>query len=180
MTKAKSVTLSFTINASMDPSMRGEHFEDPLYNWLAANGAQILDGGGGTMLHGDGRGVSDFFVSFTGRSNIPGAIQFIKSLGVPIGSAYRIDNGDETSFGDCRSVRFSIKKPPRFGPKQIEKLTASVKNAVQSTGKLLAAHATNGRLFFHVFGNDAPGIHLSMGPLLKDYSKHDPRVESAA
>ena len=132
------------------------------------------------MLHSDGRVLADFFVSFTGRSSIPGAIQFIESLGVPIGSAYRIGDGDETSFGDCRSVSFSIKKPPRFGPKRVEKIVASIKNAVQSNGKLLAAHETNGRLVFLVFGRDVAHIHLTLEPLLKDYSKYDPRAESAA
>jgi hypothetical protein len=85
-TRAKPATLSFTINAPLDPFGRGEHFEDPLYNWLEHQGAEILDGGGGTMRHDDGLAVSDFFVQFNGRSLVRSAIRFVRSLGVPIGS----------------------------------------------------------------------------------------------
>lgn len=179
MANPKPVTLTFEINARLGPMARGE-LEDPLYEWLEKQGAEIIDGGGGTMMHADGRVVPDFFVEFVGRSHIRGAISFMRKLGLPAGSSYRIDNGATTPIGDTYPVLFSIRKPPRFGPKRIDKLWETVETATGNYGRLLVAHEAKGRLVFQVFGPDALGIRSCLDAVVQQYSKHDPRIESAA
>lgn len=179
MGKPKPVILSFEINAPLDPMARGE-LEDPLYAWLEQQGAEIVDGGGGTMLHSDGRVIPDFFVEFAGRSHIRGALKFMRESGLPAGSTYKIDNGATNQIGDTYPVFFSIKKPLRFGPKRSDKLWQAVENATVNHGRLLVAHETKGRLVFQVFGYDVELIQQSLVNILPQYAKYDPRIETTA
>ena len=178
MAKPKTVTLSFEINAPLGPFERGEHFEDPLYDWLKERGVEILDGGGGTMLYADGNAVSDFFITFQGRSHLQGAIRFVKSLGVPVGSSYWVDDGEKTQCGDCERLQFSIKKPPRFGQKRIADLVAAVQDAVDDAGRMLTAYESKGRFVFGIYGKNVAVIKSSLATVAKNYSKHGPKCST--
>ncbi|MEC5125258.1 hypothetical protein VSU19_00730 [Verrucomicrobiales bacterium BCK34] len=94
------VTLSFEINAPLGPMDCLEIFEDPLYEWLEANGGGPVGGGGGSLIGSSGIQTRDFFVDLETKDQVEGAIAFVEGLGVPTGSYYMIGDSDKVGFGD--------------------------------------------------------------------------------
>lgn len=173
---ARSHTVSFTINAPVGPMERGELFEDPLYDWLQRNGSKIIDGGGGTLLYADGRTIADFFVELSSSKQINGAIKFVKSLGVPVGSSYRVDRKPAVPMGDCRGIQFSLEKRSGRGKAKLEALFESVEAAVAGCGRLFYAKQVENRLVFTIYGQALDDIRAALAALTDKYSKYDPQV----
>lgn len=156
---------------------RGELFEDPLYDWLERNGCEVIDGGGGTMVHADGRAISDFFVEFAGsREQIGGAIEFVKSLGVPVGSSYRIADEDYVLIGDCRGVEFSLDKRAGRGKSKQSALFEAVEAAIDCCGRLFYARENDNRLVFAIYGRVPNDIRTALGALADEYSRYAPQI----
>ena len=155
---------------------RGELFEDPLYGWLHRNGSKIIDGGGGTMLHADGRVIADFFVELSSLKQINGAIKFVKSLGVPVGSSYRVDRKAAVPMGDCRGIQFSLEKRAGRGKAKLQALFDSVEAATSGCGRLFHANQVENRLVFTIYGQVPDDIRTALAALKDKYSKYDPKV----
>lgn len=173
---ARSHTVSFTIKAPLGPMERGDLFEDPLYEWLDRNGSVVIDGGGGTMVHANGRVVSDFFVEVPTMKHINEAIKFIKSLGVPAGSSYRVDGKDAVPIGDCQGIEFSLEKRAGRGTAKLVALFNAVKAAVVDRGRLFHTRENENRLVFAIYGKVPNDIRAALGALSDEYSKYDPQI----
>jgi hypothetical protein len=176
---ARSHTVSFTINAPIGPMERGDLFEDPLYGWLHRNGSKVIDGGGGTMLHADGPVIADFFVELSSLKQINGAIKFVKSLGVPVGSSYRVDCKAAVPMGDCRGIQFSLQKRAGRGKAKLQALFDSVGAAVAGCGRLFHANQVENRLVFTIYSQAPDDIRAALAALTDQYSKYDPQVAPA-
>src|SRR5688572_7887532 len=158
---------------------RGELYEDPLYDWLERNGSKIIDGGGGTMLHADGRTIADFFVELSSLKQINGAIKYVKSLGAPVGSSYRVDRKPAVPMGDCRGIQFSLEKRAGRGKSKLEAIFESVEAAVARCGRLFYAKQVENRLVFTIYGQALDDIRAALAALTDKYSKYDPQVSPA-
>jgi hypothetical protein len=110
---------------------------------------------------------------------IPGAIKFIKSLGVPLGSSYRVDDKPEAPIGDCRAVEFSLEKRAGRGKAKLNALFKAVEAAVAGCGRLFYAHKTENRLVFTIYGKKPHDINAALVALTDQYAKYDPQVSPA-
>lgn len=91
------------LNARLQPTHRGEHFEEPLADVMSELSLGEVTGGG-TQLSGDDTGVSFCDIELTipdaGETAVQSLIAALEELGAPKGSKLIIgDKGAETPFG---------------------------------------------------------------------------------
>ncbi|MAG94164.1 MAG: hypothetical protein CMJ48_10490 [Planctomycetaceae bacterium] len=88
----------FTLNGPIQPMDRGDIFEDPLDEQLAAHGSGEIVGGG-TGIRDDGEvNFCDSEVELADESQLPNVVAFLESRGAPKGSYYSVEESDEKHY----------------------------------------------------------------------------------
>lgn len=108
----KGEVVTARLNARLQPMHRGEHFDDPLADALAADGLGEVTGGG-TQLAADREGVVysdlEILVPASDPGTIAALIQKLEDLGAPKGSTLIVENDGRTiPFGKREGVAVYI------------------------------------------------------------------------
>jgi hypothetical protein len=166
------------LNARMQPMHRGDIFEDPLEDHLAARGLSASVVGGGTMLAADGEPEScDVEVEVaqgSGLDEVVAAItSFLESRNVPRGSNVQDENGRVlAAFGVVEGLALYLngtELPAEvYANSDVNELIEAIHVALGPSGAMLSYWEGPRDTVLYLYGPNAEAMRTRLTPLLAE------------
>jgi hypothetical protein len=138
-------TVTFRLNARLQPMHRGEAFEDPLDELLAKRGIGEVEGGGTQMSdHGEVECCDIVvFVHDPVAENAAAIATMLEELGAPLGSRYRADGSDESvAFGESEGLALYLNgtdlPEETYATQDVNELIERLDEAIGYTGQMMS------------------------------------------